>query len=194
MFLFLTRNSCTNLYALESYCIMPVGDSKIQKSRCKLKKINISTVSNYPGAFGYVPPVPSYTTIPFTSLPTATYIPDLYVSPGANISIASGTRTDCGSYIDGSDYQADVTNTTFANNCQLAAAVYGTTMDNLVLWNPSLGNASDTSCSFQLNTRYCVAWSALSPSATALAALPTAVSFFSILDIHLQLTFPSSPV
>ena len=39
MFLFLTRNSCTNLYALESYCIMPVGDSKIQKSRCKLKKL-----------------------------------------------------------------------------------------------------------------------------------------------------------
>lgn len=137
-----------------------------------------STVSNYPGAFGYVPPVPSYTTTPFTSLPTATYIPDLYVPANANLTFANGTRTDCGYYIDGSNYQNDVTNTSFSNNCELAASVYGATMDELVLWNPSLGNASDTNCSFLADTKYCVDWSALAATETTMSALPTAVRFF----------------
>ena len=138
---------------------------------------NNITVSNYPGAFGYVPAPSAWTTTAFSLIPTATYIPTLY-TPAANITYANGTRTDCGTYLDGSDYQMDLTNTSFANGCEVAMLVFDFTLDELANWNPSLGNITTSNCSFLENTYYCVDWSNIVASSTisTQSAMPTAVS------------------
>ncbi|KAK3933774.1 hypothetical protein QBC46DRAFT_462929 [Diplogelasinospora grovesii] len=154
------NDNCTNLYAYESYCMEPVGD-----------------MSNYPGAPGYVGTIPPWTTVPASSLPTATYIPALYVGP--SITYANGTRTDCATYIDGSDYQDDLSNTTFSSQCDLALAVFSISFTDLTLFNPSLADASISNCSFAQNVSYCVRWSSAEPSTTGNVyptALPTGVS------------------
>lgn len=97
------------------------------------------SVSNYPGAPGYISSV-AYTTTPASLLPTATYIPALYVGP--NLTYANGTRTDCSRYLDGTKYQQDLSNTTFASTCDLALSVFGIQFADLTLWNPSFAAQS----------------------------------------------------
>ena len=134
-------------------------------------------MSNYPGAPGYVGSIPAWTTVPASSLPTATYIPALYMGP--NVTYANGTRTDCTTYIDGSDYQEDISNTTFASQCDLALAVFGISFVDLATWNPSLAGSSISNCSFAQNESYCVRWSSIDVTTTGSVyptAMPTGVS------------------
>ncbi|KAK3337686.1 LysM domain-containing protein [Cercophora scortea] len=152
------NENCTNLYAKESYCVEPVGD-----------------MASYPGAPGYVSPVPSFATIPWTSLPEATNIPSLY--QGNASALANGTRKDCGQYLEGSDYQYNLKNTTFASNCELAVSVYNQNLADFLTWNPSLSAAN---CSLKTNTRYCANPASLVVEPTeTMSAMPTATGVVS---------------
>lgn len=135
-------------------------------------------VNDYPGAPGYVSPTSTsnVTIVAFSSLPDATYIPALYNA--TNVTYANGSRTDCEAYVDGSDYQTNLTGTFYDNNCQLVANTYSITLDTLGFWNPSLGNTSDIDCAFQSSQYYCVAWSGSFPTPTpapSAGALPIRV-------------------
>lgn len=52
--------------------------------------------------------------------------------------------------------QTSIDGTNFRHQCDLAAAVFGVTLEELLLWNPALGNdTGTTSCSFIADVRYC---------------------------------------
>lgn len=137
------NENCTNLFAEESYCVQPVGD-----------------VNTYPGRPGHV--TFSFTLTASTFEDSATDLPDVaWASPTPTVTplpLASGTRKDCYSYIDGDDFQRNLTNMIIDSNCQLVANVWHVTLEDLEIWNPSLGNASDPACAFESGLRYCAQW------------------------------------
>ncbi|OTA53849.1 carbohydrate-binding module family 50 protein [Hypoxylon sp. EC38] len=134
------NDNCTNLFANESYCVLPVG-----------------SINNYPGSPGYsISASLTGTAIPFGSLPSPTYVPTPFA--GYNRTYAPNTRTDCQDYINGADYQQDLSGTFYENNCQLATDVYGISLENLGIWNPSLGDANLSNCTFARNLWYCIGW------------------------------------
>lgn len=45
--------------------------------------------------------------------------------------------------------------TSWINQCQRVADVYGVSWDDFVLWNGGLGNISTTECAFDPDRRYC---------------------------------------
>ncbi|KAI0398850.1 hypothetical protein F4802DRAFT_613319 [Xylaria palmicola] len=131
------NENCTNLFAYESYCILPVGD-----------------IGNYPGAPGSNSASLTGTPTAFASLPTATYIPPLF--GGYNRTYANQTRQDCQYYADGADLTVEVNGTFYDNTCQLAAVTYGISLENLAMWNPSLGDTSAVDCAFDTSLWYCL--------------------------------------
>lgn len=133
------NSNCTNLFAQESYCVEPVGD-----------------INSYPGYDG-VTPLGNLTGTAgsFSSFSAATCIPTLFA--GYNRTLANGTVTTCSDYLNGADYQEDLTGTFYASNCQLAASVYGITVANLVVWNPSL-DSNASSCAFNATAWYCAGY------------------------------------
>ncbi|KAI0971242.1 carbohydrate-binding module family 50 protein [Xylaria arbuscula] len=134
------NENCTNMFAYESYCVLPVG--------------NINT---YPGPPGFsISASLSGTAIPFASLPSPTYVPLPF--GGYNRTYAPNTRTDCQDYLNGADYQQSLSGTFYENNCQLAADIYGISLSNLGIWNPSLGDANLVNCTFTSNLWYCIGW------------------------------------
>ncbi|KAI0445106.1 carbohydrate-binding module family 50 protein [Xylaria telfairii] len=134
------NSNCTNLFAYESYCILPVGN-----------------INSYPGSPGFsLTASLSGTATPFGSLPSPTYIPTPF--PGYNRTYAPNTRTDCQDYLNGADYQEDLSGTFYENNCQLATDAYGISLVNLGIWNPSLGDANLANCTFASDLWYCIGW------------------------------------
>jgi len=130
------NSNCTNLLYGISYCVEPVGD-----------------INTYPGRPGYH--TPGATGKPFTKVTfapvTTTYVPQITQVP-----LASDTRDDCYEYFDGARMQTDISGTKYRHQCDLAAAVFGVTLPELLLWNPQLGgDVNSTSCSFQKGARYC---------------------------------------
>ncbi|KAL5336631.1 hypothetical protein BJX70DRAFT_409814 [Aspergillus crustosus] len=126
--------NCTNLLSGISYCVKPVGD-----------------IGSYPGASGYMP---SISRIPWDSLPDATYLPMLnpIVKP-----LAPGTIKDCQIILDGSDLQFDFPG---ANNCEIVPTFWDVSIEDLLLWNPSLKDTrtkNSTECNFSRHYRYCIA-------------------------------------
>lgn len=146
--------SCTNLLSDVSYCVTPVED-----------------INNYPGAPGYVP---SYSTIAWDSLPSATYKP---VLKPHKLPLARGTAKDCQVYADGGDLQYDFGVTP----CKAAEVIWEINEQQLLDWNPSLrsdSKSNDTSCSFETDKRYCLqmtGWGANSSSSSS-AGSPTSKS------------------
>ncbi|UKZ58866.1 uncharacterized protein TrAtP1_000188 [Trichoderma atroviride] len=109
--------NCTNLELGYYYCVEPVG-----------------YISTYPGY------LPTATTKPFnqTSATSLPYDGDPWARFSSNssvIPIANGTRVDCYSYV----YVKNLTENLFAD-CWSMASMYEITREELVLWNPSLGN------------------------------------------------------
>ncbi|KAI0543165.1 carbohydrate-binding module family 50 protein [Xylaria digitata] len=134
------NENCTNLFAYESYCILPVG-----------------SINNYPGSPGFsVSANLSGTATPFGALPSPTYVPPLFA--GYNRTYAPNTRRDCQDYLNGADYQIDLSSTFYENSCQLATDVYGISLENLGIWNPSLGDANLPNCTFASDLWYCIGW------------------------------------
>lgn len=138
------NSNCTNLFAQESYCVEPVGDINSYPGYT-----NNPNIGNLTGTAGS-----------FSSFSGATYIPPLFA--GFNRTLANRTVATCGDYLDGADYQDDLTGTFYASNCELAASVYGITVANLLTWNPSLGaNATGSSaaaCAFNPAFWYCAGY------------------------------------
>ena len=151
-FLFLNPElnaNCTNLYANESYCVLPVGN-----------------IADYPGNPGYVPTATSTgPLVVYSSLPNATYVPPVSnTTTTASLPLASGTRPDCSFYIDGgSNY-----------TCDVVSAVYEVSIDDLTYWNPSLSNL--TSCVLSQGVQYCAQlWDELPATSAVISAfIPTA--------------------
>ncbi|KAK2850540.1 hypothetical protein FQN49_005566 [Arthroderma sp. PD_2] len=133
------NSNCTNLYAEESYCVLPVGD-----------------INTYPGKPGYMTtatePVPTTVETRFQDRPDATHSPYPRLP---RLPIAEGTRDDCNSYFNGADYQFDVTNTYWNSNCQIPPEIYGVDPDSFAAWNAGLGNITSPKCSFKPGLRYC---------------------------------------
>ncbi|ETS74812.1 hypothetical protein PFICI_13296 [Pestalotiopsis fici W106-1] len=133
------NENCTNLYAEESYCVRPVGD-----------------INTYSGKPGYAAPT---LTMTGTIEDSATTLPDAsftYPSPVRTpFPLATGSRKDCSQYSNGDEWQQNLTSTYFTSHCALMAAVIGVTLEDLQVWNPSLGNVSDDACSFETGVRYC---------------------------------------
>lgn len=82
-------------------------------------------------------------TIPYSSLPVATYVPDEYVP--YNTSYANETSSLCGDYVDGTDTNGQsIAGTFYQNGYELVESVWLITAEQLYLWNPSLNtSASD---------------------------------------------------
>ncbi|KAJ0304761.1 hypothetical protein COL516b_005537 [Colletotrichum fioriniae] len=93
---------------------------------------------------------------------SATTLPDnIWTAPTPTttlLPVATGTRKDCYHYLTGDDWQKDMTGMYLASNCALAAEVFDVTLEDLEVWNPILGNASDAGCSFESGFRYCAKW------------------------------------
>ncbi|KAI1180782.1 hypothetical protein F4777DRAFT_596051 [Nemania sp. FL0916] len=133
------NDNCTNLFAYESYCVLPVGD-----------------INTYPGRAGATTAPPT-TTRPFTSilsLDPTTSIPPIVTPVGSPL--APNTRGDCSRYFNGAQMlNEDITGTSFANACQFAAALWAVSLDDLMLWNPDLGNLTSGECNMDPELRYC---------------------------------------
>ncbi|KAI2624041.1 hypothetical protein GGS21DRAFT_541259 [Xylaria nigripes] len=132
--------NCTNLFANESYCVLPVGD-----------------INTYPGRPGATT-MPPTTTVPFTPIlsldPIMSTIPPIVVPSG--LPLAPNTREDCARYFDGSQMLSqNITGTSFANACEFAAGVWAVSLDDLMLWNPDLGNLTSGECTMDPDLRYC---------------------------------------
>ncbi|KAH8194552.1 hypothetical protein TruAng_011287 [Truncatella angustata] len=145
-FLFLNpavNTNCTNLFALESYCVAAVGD--------------INTYTGRPGfASVTLDPSAPFTGIPYTDRPDATNSP--YTRIYTALPEATGTRDDCVHYFNGDDYQYDLAGSPYASNCELAAVTYDVDLDTFASWNSGLGNVSDPACAFVKGVRYCGSW------------------------------------
>ncbi|KAK2610141.1 hypothetical protein N8I77_003595 [Diaporthe amygdali] len=142
-FMFLNQginSNCTNLFAFESYCVRPVG-----------------AIDTYPSHSGYVPPVSATNTIPYDSLPKATYTPPAITGLPAILPLANGTRKDCYLFVDGSQLQVeyDLANTLYISTCQALAGGWGVSLEELQNWNPSL-NTNSSDCAPQDGFRYCM--------------------------------------
>lgn len=126
---------CTNLWLGSAYCVSAVGD--------------IKTYSGYP------------TTVASTSFTRPTTTTTSYtVAPSTVLAAAPGTVTGCVASRDYYDSSSlDVFGQTYAfdtfdiNNCSTVAATYGVTVEQLVLWNPSLDTDN---CALQAGYSYCV--------------------------------------
>lgn len=170
-FLFLNSDlyqNCTNLYAYESYCVQPVGDSECSKistdtgaSRWEpsTAKANISghAVDTYSGKPGWRPTMTSG--IPYTApKPEAPASTSTLINKVPEPSpLAKGTRDDCFQYLDGSQYQDAnaIAGTYWLNQCQRVADIYNVPATDFALWNPSLGKITTADCAFTPGLRYC---------------------------------------
>lgn len=141
------NENCTNLFAEESYCVQPVGDSK-KNMLCPLKKFCSicpwftnadSPVNTYSGRPGHL--TVSFTLTGSAFDDSATNLPDVvWTSPTPTVTplpLAPDTRKDCYNYIDGDDFQRDLSGMTIDSNCQLVINVWRITPEDLEIWNPS---------------------------------------------------------
>lgn len=137
-----------------------------------------SLVNTYPGRPGYTSTTVAaiVAQIPFSSLPDATYVSTL-TSSNDSLPLANGTRTDCSSYVDGKDFQLNLSKTSWTTSCEAVAQIWGVTLDELGYWNPSLGNTSLPTCALEPGYQYCAVWyySTSEPTATLGAILPIRV-------------------
>ncbi|KAI0449631.1 hypothetical protein F5B21DRAFT_509009 [Xylaria acuta] len=87
-----------------------------------------------------------------TMLPAATYIP---YSSNETTPYANLTRMDCISYIT-APFLVNITdnnNTVTSSSCSNAAAAYGVSLSDFLLWNPALNGTNP--CVLADNTKYC---------------------------------------
>ncbi|KAI3331384.1 hypothetical protein F4824DRAFT_294880 [Ustulina deusta] len=136
------NDNCTNLFADESYCISAVGD-----------------INTYPGRPGYVSYTATITSLvgdPATRWPTITYTTPTRTATLQRPPLATDTRDDCFQYFDGASYVGKVEGASYyKSDCDLAAHVFQVSLDDLAVWNPSLGNTSLSNCTFQAGDGYC---------------------------------------
>lgn len=147
--------NCTNLLLGVAYCIDPVG--------------TISTYANYSGsvprtgacASAFAPStclidMATFTSVPFLEANATFNAGPSTTGPTRTPSpTASGTVAGCAAY---AEYYVSTDAATEAsiNKCSGVAAYWGSTIQDLLTWNPSL---SSTNCAFQKGFSYCVLFS-----------------------------------
>ncbi|KAJ8123756.1 hypothetical protein ONZ43_g361 [Nemania bipapillata] len=133
------NENCTNLYAYESYCILPVGD-----------------INTYPGRPGATTAPPT-TTLPFTSIVSLdAIVTTAPIVTSTALPLAADSREDCARFFDGQQILGeDISTTSYKNACEFAAAVWAISVDDLVQWNPDLGNVTNGECNMMPDVRYC---------------------------------------
>ncbi|KAJ3561274.1 hypothetical protein NPX13_g9010 [Xylaria arbuscula] len=132
------NDNCTNLFAYESYCVLPVGD-----------------INTYPGRPGATTMVPTGT-VPFTSILSLDPTSGPPIVTSTALPLAANTREDCARYFSGEQILSEnITGTSFANACEFAAALWVVSLDDLMLWNPDLGNLTGGECEMDSKLRYC---------------------------------------
>ncbi|KAL8366432.1 hypothetical protein RB595_004963 [Gaeumannomyces hyphopodioides] len=132
--------SCTNLWKDTSYCVKAVG-----------------SINQYPGHPDYVTTT-AYVTVPYGSLPKATYVPPAITGLPQLLPMANGTRTDCFLYAGGGSLTLpyDISTSWFNSVCEALAGAWSIRLDQLANWNPSL-QVNSTSCAPEPGYRYCMA-------------------------------------
>ncbi|RSL86748.1 hypothetical protein CDV31_016358 [Fusarium ambrosium] len=141
-FLFLNQgvnDECTNLFAKESYCVLPVGP-----------------INMYPGHPEYIDPATEVPDIDFDDLPSATFTAPVITGVATYLPRANGTRKDCYIFMDGTDLQVDMSWGFSFSACVEVVNVWGISLDELQNWNPSLDTASPD-CAFGEEYSYCMA-------------------------------------
>ncbi|KAJ5399171.1 hypothetical protein N7465_009660 [Penicillium sp. CMV-2018d] len=129
------NTNCTNLFLGYSYCVQAVGD--------------ISTYSGYATATtssAIFVPNPSIT---WTDLPTATRPIYNFTTTTSSYPLASGSLDKC---------FESFNNDMGALGCYEAATMFGVSVTNFLLWNPSILNGEDYTiynCKLTNETRYC---------------------------------------
>ncbi|KAF7870543.1 hypothetical protein EAF04_004287 [Stromatinia cepivora] len=160
-FLFLNPHinaNCTNLWANTYYCVKPVG-----------------SVDLYPSHSNYVPTTATYSTIPFDSLPKATFTAPAITGLPEVLPLAKGTRADCFVYANADSLKLtfDLASTFFTSACDAIAKGWSISLDELANWNPSL-QINSTDCAPQAGQRYCMAqWNGASFTHTETIATST---------------------
>jgi hypothetical protein len=89
--------------------------------------------------------LPSFVGIDVSLLPTPTNVGAMNESDIWTYQFAKGTRMDCAVYANGTDFGSSM-------SCDSAAAKFGTTTADLVIWNPSLSSG----CTLDGSLTYCV--------------------------------------
>jgi len=94
---------------------------------------------------------PGHPNSPLPGMPTSVSFPatitaDVSTLPNADFTtppplfteapFAPGSREDCARYVDGSDYQFDLTGFGFGSMCQFVAKLSGVGVEELGVWNP----------------------------------------------------------
>ncbi|KAH8901682.1 hypothetical protein GQ53DRAFT_851663 [Thozetella sp. PMI_491] len=135
------NENCTNLFAEESYCVQAVGD--------------INTYSGRPGYISYTASITSFSGDPATRWPVVNFTTPTRTGT-SELSLATGTRSDCFQYFNGTSFLGKVTSGSFySSDCDLAAHVFMVSLEDLAVWNPSLGNTSLSNCTFLAGEGYC---------------------------------------
>ncbi|KAF2723823.1 carbohydrate-binding module family 50 protein [Polychaeton citri CBS 116435] len=167
------NENCTNLYAQESYCVLPVGD--------------ITTYPGYGSGYGTMTctgegsPSTCYSDYSNLSPTPFTRSDGAGSSTGSSTNSASATPTftqlpmasgsydspRCGTFATYVDTGDDDTNN-YANSCSKIADFYGIDTDSLTTWNPSLSSANP--CQLATQHRYCVGLNGTSTTASATAS------------------------
>ena len=122
-------------------------------------------VNDYPGHPGYVPPTTIGSTVVFSNLADATYTPPPISTPSGSPR-ANKTRGDCDYYIEGSDFQTDVSKTFYNSPCEAIALGLGVDLNDFATWNPSL-DVSQTTCKLNPDLSYCGSWYQGQPQTTS---------------------------
>ncbi|KAI3336890.1 hypothetical protein HD806DRAFT_475086 [Xylariaceae sp. AK1471] len=163
--------ACQGLSATVGFaiCVSTPGGSWINPNAS-----DISTVAPPPTSL----PAPTLLTgsmTAMTALPSATYVA---YSSNMTTPYANSTRMDCISYIT-APFLISITDnndTVTSSSCSDAAAAYGVSLADFLLWNPDLSN--NTSCVLADNVQYC--------------AQITAVQAQDITDYCIEYQIPSS--
>lgn len=114
----IASRSCTNLWAKASYCVKPVGP-----------------IDQYPSHPDYVSTT-AYATVPYGSLPKATYIAPAITGLPEVLPLANRTRSDCFIYADGASLALpyDIKSSWFNSVCEALARGWSISLEQLANW------------------------------------------------------------
>lgn len=96
----------------------------------------VNTYSGRPGYASYTATLTTHVGDPATIWPAANYTMPTRTST-TQLPLATDTQNDCFQYFNGSSYIGKITSGSYyQSDCDLAAHVFMTSLDDLAVWNP----------------------------------------------------------
>lgn len=115
----------------------------------------VNTYFGRPGITSIMTPTHTLTDDEFATSALATWTKPPS-PPNTDLPLAEDSRNDCMHYIDGVEItKFNLTGTLYTNHCQYLARFYQVDLDEVEIWNPSIGNASLANCTLVPGNRYC---------------------------------------